>query len=160
MEASWVGRCHKYLMHGATLVTIHKTPPQHVRSFFRIEWSRFRCCLEVLLWCWDHQRECLCFDLSVFGWEFGISSYGMLLFLSHECIDHRRIEMVSKTKKMAFWKDDFSELHQAHLATNEERRMAVSFAICSNQKEYFKEKDLWAHIQLKDLEQLSRDQST
>lgn len=131
MEISgwWI---HKYLMHGP-LWKIHQTHHRPSKSFF--EWndlfSLFFGAISVALIVLGAE------DLDYRFWiGIGISLYGLLYFVLHDVLVHRRLKWFDRPKNN-FLKAIF-RAHQAHHRSNQ-RDDAVSFGLFWVPREYFKE---------------------
>jgi len=125
---------HKYLMHGP-LWMIHKTHHQHSKSFF--EWNDLFSVLfgsiAVLL---------IFLGVNTFDYRFwmgvGITLYGVLYFILHDVLVHRRLTWFGKPKH-PFLKGIY-KAHQAHHKTNK-KDDAVSFGLFVVPKEFFSTKE-------------------
>ncbi|MFL0685169.1 MAG: sterol desaturase family protein [Algoriphagus aquaeductus] len=125
---------HKYLMHGP-LWMIHKTHHQPSKSFF--EWndvfSLIFGSVAVIL---------ILLGIDTLDYRFwmgvGISLYGLLYFILHDVMVHRRLKWFDRPKN-TFLKGIF-KAHQAHHKTNL-KDDAVSFGLFVVPKEFFKNEE-------------------
>ncbi|PZV86426.1 beta-carotene 3-hydroxylase [Algoriphagus aquaeductus] len=125
---------HKYLMHGPLWI-IHKTHHQPSKSFF--EWndvfSLIFGSVAVIL---------ILLGIDTLDYRFwmgvGISLYGLLYFILHDVMVHRRLKWFDRPKN-TFLKGIF-KAHQAHHKTNL-KDDAVSFGLFVVPKEFFKNEE-------------------
>lgn len=125
---------HKYLMHGPLWI-IHKTHHQPSKSFF--EWndvfSLIFGSVAVIL---------ILLGIDTLDYRFwmgvGISLYGLLYFILHDVMVHRRLKWFDRPKN-TFLKRIF-KAHQAHHKTNL-KDDAVSFGLFVVPKEFFKNEE-------------------
>ncbi|GMQ31415.1 sterol desaturase family protein [Algoriphagus confluentis] len=125
---------HKYLMHGP-LWMIHKTHHQPSKSFFELNdlFSLLFGGIAVLLIVLGAEELDYRFWMGV-----GISVYGILYFILHDVMVHRRLKWLERPKK-GFLKGIF-KAHQAHHKTNA-KEDAVSFGLFVVPREFFKEEE-------------------
>ncbi|MCE7055942.1 sterol desaturase family protein [Algoriphagus sp. AGSA1] len=125
---------HKYLMHGP-LWMIHKTHHKHSGSFFELNdlFSLLFGSIAVLLIFLGVEELDYRFWLGI-----GISLYGMLYFLLHDILIHRRIKWMNRPK--SHFLQGILKAHQAH-HYSDKRDGAVSFGLFLVPKKYFKKKD-------------------
>ena len=122
---------HKYIMHGP-LWNIHKTHHEPSKSFFELNdlFSLLFGSIAILL-----------IFIGVDGLDYrfwigvGISLYGVLYFIIHDVLVHRRVKWFERPKN-SFLLGIF-RAHQAHHATNK-KNDAVSFGLFIVPKKYFK----------------------
>lgn len=125
---------HKYLMHGP-LWMIHKTHHQPSKSFFELNdlFSVFFGSVAVIL---------ILLGVNTLDYRFwigmGISLYGILYFILHDVLVHRRLKWFDRPKN-SFLKGIF-KAHQAHHRTNQ-KEDAVSFGLFVVPKEFFKSEE-------------------
>jgi beta-carotene 3-hydroxylase len=122
---------HKYLMHGP-LWMIHKTHHQHSNTFFELNdlfSVLFGSIALVLLF-----KGVDSLDYR-FWMGVGISLYGVLYFILHDVLVHRRLKWFDRPKNR-FLKGIF-KAHQAHHRTNQ-KEDAVSFGLFVVPKKFFK----------------------
>lgn len=123
---------HKFLMHGP-LWMIHKTHHQPGKYAFELNdlFSLLFGSVAVVL---------IFLGVGELDYRFwmgvGISLYGLLYFILHDVLIHRRIKWFQKPKN-AFLRGIF-KAHQAHHRTNK-KDDAVSFGLFVVPREYFKE---------------------
>ena len=121
---------HKYLMHGP-LWMIHKTHHQPSKTFFELNdlFSLLFGGIALLL---------IFKGLDTLDFRFwmgmGISLYGVLYFVLHDVLVHRRLKWFDRPKN-AFLKGIF-KAHQAHHKTNQ-KEDAVSFGLFVVPKKFF-----------------------
>jgi len=122
---------HKYIMHGP-LWNIHKTHHEPSKSFFELNdlFSLLFGSVAVIL---------LFLGVENFDYRFwigvGISLYGMLYFIIHDVLVHRRAKWFDRPKNSLLLV--IFRAHQAHHATNK-KDDAVSFGLFIVPKKYFK----------------------
>ncbi len=123
---------HKYLMHGP-LWMIHKTHHQPNKFAFELNdlFSLLFGSIAVVLIVLGLEELDYRFWMGV-----GISFYGLLYFILHDVLIHKRIKWFQKPKN-AFLRGIF-KAHQAHHRTNK-KDDAVSFGLFVVPREYFKE---------------------
>jgi beta-carotene 3-hydroxylase len=122
---------HKYIMHGP-LWKIHKTHHEPSKSFFELNdlFSLLFGSIAIVL-----------IFLGVDGLDYrfwigvGISLYGVLYFIIHDVLVHRRVKWFERPNN-SFLLGIF-RAHQAHHATNK-KNDAVSFGLFIVPKKYFK----------------------
>ena len=125
---------HKYLMHGPLWI-IHKTHHQPSKSFF--EWN------DVFSLIFGSVAVILIL-LGIYTLDYrfwmgvGISLYGLLYFILHDVMVHRRLKWFDRPKN-TFLKGIF-KAHQAHHKTNL-KDDAVSFGLFVVPKEFFKNEE-------------------
>jgi beta-carotene 3-hydroxylase len=122
---------HKYIMHGP-LWNIHKTHHEPSKSFFELNdlFSLLFGSIAIVLIIIGVDRLDYRFWIGV-----GISLYGMLYFIIHDVLVHRRVKWFERPKN-SFLLGIF-RAHQAHHATNK-KNDAVSFGLFIVPKKYFK----------------------
>lgn len=122
---------HKYIMHGP-LWNIHKTHHEPSKSFFELNdlFSLLFGSIAIVLIIVGVDRLDYRFWIGV-----GISLYGMLYFIIHDVLVHRRVKWFERPKN-SFLLGIF-RAHQAHHATNK-KNDAVSFGLFIVPKKYFK----------------------
>lgn len=125
---------HKYLMHGP-LWMIHKTHHRHSGSF--LEWN------DLFSILFGGIAVALIFlGVDTLDYRFwmgiGISLYGMLYFVLHDVLVHRRLTWFGRPSK-SFLKGIY-KAHQAHHKTNQ-KDDAVSFGLFIVPKKFFKEEE-------------------
>lgn len=125
---------HKYLMHGP-LWMIHKTHHTHSKSFF--EWNDlfsllFGSIAVVLIFLGATTLDYR------FWMGVGITLYGLLYFVLHDVLVHRRLTWFGKPKH-PFLKGIY-KAHQAHHKTNK-KDDAVSFGLFVVPKEFFNKEE-------------------
>lgn len=122
---------HKYLMHGP-LWMIHKTHHQSSKSFFELNdlFSVLFGSIALILIFKGVEKLDYRFWMGV-----GISLYGVLYFILHDVLVHRRLKWFDRPKN-AFLKGIF-KAHQAHHRTNQ-KEDAVSFGLFVVPKKFFK----------------------
>lgn len=125
---------HKYLMHGP-LWMIHKTHHQPSKSFFELNdlFSLLFGGIAIVLILLGVEQLDYRFWIGV-----GISLYGMLYFILHDVLVHRRLKWLERPK-ILFLLGIF-RAHQAHHKTNK-KKGAVSFGLFWVPKEYFKKEE-------------------
>ncbi len=125
---------HKYLMHGP-LWMIHKTHHQPSKSFFELNdlFSLLFGSIAMLLIFKGIDRLDYRFWMGV-----GISLYGVLYFVLHDVLVHRRLKWFDRPKN-GFLKGIF-KAHQAHHKTNQ-KEDAVSFGLFVVPKKFFKQEE-------------------
>lgn len=122
---------HKYIMHGP-LWNIHKTHHEPSKSFFELNdlFSLLFGSIAIAL---------IFFGVDNLDYRFwigiGISLYGVLYFIIHDVLVHRRAKWFDRPKN-SFLLGIF-RAHQAHHATNK-KHDAVSFGLFIVPKKYFK----------------------
>lgn len=125
---------HKYLMHGP-LWMIHKTHHEPSKHAFELNdlFSLLFGSIAVIL---------IFLGVSELDYRFwigiGISLYGLLYFILHDVLIHRRIKWFERPKSL-FLRGIF-KAHQAHHRSNK-KDDAVSFGLFVVPKEYFKEEE-------------------
>ncbi|WP_198669947.1 sterol desaturase family protein [Cognataquiflexum aquatile] len=122
---------HKYIMHGP-LWNIHKTHHEPSKSFFELN--------DLFSLLFGSIAIALIFlgvdNLDYRFWiGIGISLYGVLYFIIHDVLVHRRAKWFDRPKN-SFLLGIF-RAHQAHHATNK-KHDAVSFGLFIVPKKYFK----------------------
>lgn len=127
--ASWF--IHKYLMHGP-LWFIHKTHHTARKGFF--EWN------DLFTLLFGSIAMVLIFkgvaDLDYRFWiGMGISLYGMVYFIFHDILIHRRFKWLDKPRSKFFMA--ISNAHRDHHKTNK-KEDAVSFGLLLVPFRYFK----------------------
>ena len=122
---------HKYIMHGP-LWNIHKTHHEPSKSFFELNdlFSLLFGSIAIVLIIIGVDRLDYRFWIGV-----GISLYGMLYFIIHDVLVHRRVKWFERPKN-SFLLGIF-RAHQAHHATNK-KNDAVSFGLFIVPNKYFK----------------------
>lgn len=125
---------HKYLMHGP-LWMIHKTHHQPSKSFFELNdlFSLLFGSISMLLIFKGMESLDYRFWMGV-----GISLYGILYFVLHDVLVHRRLKWFDRPKN-TFLKGIF-KAHQAHHKTNQ-KEDAVSFGLFVVPKKFFKREE-------------------
>jgi beta-carotene 3-hydroxylase len=129
MEFSgWV--IHKYLMHGP-LWMIHKTHHQPSKSFFELNdlFSVVFGSIAVVLILMGVEELDFRFWMGI-----GISLYGVLYFVLHDVLVHRRLKWFERPKN-SFLEGIF-KAHQAHHRTNQ-KEDAISFGLFVVPKQFF-----------------------
>ncbi|WP_111668767.1 sterol desaturase family protein [Algoriphagus litoralis] len=125
---------HKYLMHGP-LWMIHKTHHQPSKTFFELNdlFSLLFGSVAVIL---------IIKGIDTLDYRFwmgiGISVYGLLYFVLHDVLVHRRLKWFDRPKT-TFLKGIF-KAHQAHHRTNQ-KEDAVSFGLFVVPKKFFKDEE-------------------
>ncbi|MDP2041328.1 MAG: sterol desaturase family protein [Algoriphagus sp.] len=125
---------HKYLMHGP-LWMIHKTHHQPSKSFFELNdlFSLLFGSVALIL---------IVLGAELFDYRFwigmGISLYGVLYFVLHDVLVHRRLKWFDRPRN-TFLKGIF-KAHQAHHRTNQ-KEDAVSFGLFVVPKKFFKNEE-------------------
>ena len=123
---------HKYLMHGP-LWSIHKThhtPSKHKFELNDIFSLIFGSIAVVLIFAGVQ-------DLDFRFWlGIGISLYGMLYFILHDILIHRRTKVFGRPKSKILL--GIYKAHQAHHISNK-KEGAVSFGLFLVPKKYFKD---------------------
>lgn len=125
---------HKYLMHGP-LWMIHKTHHQPSKSFFELNDVFSLLFGGVAVWLIFLGVENLDYRFWV---GVGISLYGMLYFVLHDVLVHRRVRWFDSPKS-GFLRGIF-KAHQAHHRSRE-RDGAVSFGLFWVPKKYFRKEE-------------------
>lgn len=122
---------HKYIMHGP-LWNIHKTHHEPSKSFFELNdlFSFLFGSVSIILIIIGVENLDYRFWIGV-----GISLYGLLYFIIHDVLVHRRAKWFGRPKN-SFLQGIF-KAHQAHHATNK-KHDAVSFGLFIVPKKYFK----------------------
>jgi beta-carotene 3-hydroxylase len=122
---------HKYIMHGP-LWNIHKTHHEPSKSFFELNdlFSLLFGSIAVALILLGVDNLDYRFWIGI-----GISLYGVLYFIIHDVLVHRRAKWFDRPKN-SFLLGIF-RAHQAHHATNK-KHDAVSFGLFIVPKKYFK----------------------
>jgi len=125
---------HKYLMHGP-LWMIHKTHHQPSKTFFELN--------DLFSLLFGSVAVVLIFKgVDTFDYRFwmgiGISLYGLLYFVLHDVLVHRRLKWFDRPKT-TFLKGIF-KAHQAHHKTNQ-KEDAVSFGLFVVPKKFFKHEE-------------------
>lgn len=122
---------HKYIMHGP-LWNIHKTHHEPSKSFFELNdlFSLLFGSIAVTLTFLGVDNLDYRFWIGI-----GISLYGVLYFIIHDVLVHRRAKWFDRPKN-SFLLGIF-RAHQAHHATNK-KHDAVSFGLFIVPKKYFK----------------------
>lgn len=125
---------HKYLMHGP-LWMIHKTHHQPSKGFFELNdmFSLLFGSVALIL---------IVLGAELFDYRFwigmGISLYGVLYFVLHDVLVHRRLKWFDRPRN-TFLKGIF-KAHQAHHRTNQ-KEDAVSFGLFVVPKKFFKNEE-------------------
>jgi beta-carotene 3-hydroxylase len=124
---------HKYIMHGP-LWKIHKTHHQPSKSFFELNdlFSLLFGSIAVILIFLGVDKLDYRFWMGV-----GISTYGLLYFIIHDILVHRRLKWFERPKSKFLL--GIFKAHQAHHANNR-KDDAVSFGLFVVPKKYFKSK--------------------
>lgn len=122
---------HKYIMHGP-LWSIHKTHHEPSKHYFELN--------DLFSLLFGSVAIVLIFlgvgELDYRFWMgIGISLYGMLYFVIHDVLVHRRLKWFSRPKNKFLL--GIFKAHQAHHATNK-KDDAVSFGLFVVPKKYFK----------------------
>jgi beta-carotene 3-hydroxylase len=122
---------HKYIMHGP-LWKIHKTHHQPSKSFFELNdlFSLLFGSVAVLLIFLGVDKLDYRFWMGI-----GISMYGLLYFIIHDVLVHRRLKWFERPKSKFLI--GIFKAHQAHHANNQ-KDDAVSFGLFIVPKKYFK----------------------
>lgn len=122
---------HKYVMHGP-LWNIHKTHHQPSKSFFELNdlFSLLFGSVAIILIIIGVENLDYRFWIGV-----GISLYGLLYFIIHDVLVHRRVRWFERPKNNFLL--GIFRAHQAHHATNK-KEDAVSFGLFIVPKKYFK----------------------
>lgn len=125
---------HKYLMHGP-LWMIHKTHHQPSETFFELNdlFSVLFGSIALILIFKGVDTLDYHFWMGV-----GISLYGLLYFVLHDVLVHRRLKWFDRPKN-AFLRGIF-KAHQAHHRTNQ-KEDAVSFGLFVVPKKFFKNEE-------------------
>lgn len=129
---SWA--IHKYIMHGP-LWEIHKTHHVHTKGFFELNdvFTVFFGSIAIVL---------IFLGVSDLDYRFwigcGISLYGMLYFILHDVLIHKRFKWLGRPK--GTFLQGIAKAHQAHHKTNS-KNDAVSFGLFWVPKEYFRKKE-------------------
>lgn len=123
---------HKYLMHGP-LWMIHKTHHQPSKTFFELNdlFSVLFGSIALILIFKGVDSLDYRFWMGV-----GISLYGVLYFILHDILVHRRLKWFDRPEN-GFLKGIF-KAHQAHHRTNQ-KEDAVSFGLFIVPKKFFKQ---------------------
>jgi beta-carotene 3-hydroxylase len=121
---------HKYLMHGP-LWMIHKTHHQPSKSFFELNdlFSVIFGSIAVVLILMGVEELDYRFWMGI-----GISLYGVLYFVLHDVLVHRRLKWFERPKN-SFLEGIF-KAHQAHHRTNQ-KEDAISFGLFVVPKQFF-----------------------
>lgn len=122
---------HKYIMHGP-LWSIHKTHHEPSKHYFELNdlFSLLFGSVAIVLIFLGIKELDYRFWMGV-----GISLYGMLYFVIHDVLVHRRLKWFSRPKNKFLL--GIFKAHQAHHATNK-KDDAVSFGLFVVPKKYFK----------------------
>lgn len=125
---------HKYLMHGP-LWMIHKTHHQPSKTFFELNdlFSVLFGSIALILIFKGVDSLDFRFWMGV-----GISLYGVLYFILHDVLVHRRLKWFDRPQN-GFLKGIF-KAHQAHHRTNQ-KEDAVSFGLFVVPKKFFKSEE-------------------
>lgn len=125
---------HKYLMHGP-LWSIHKTHHQPSHSFFELNdlFSLAFGSVAVLLIFLGVEALDYRFWIGV-----GISIYGLLYFVLHDVLVHRRLKWFDRPKSVLL--KGIFKAHQAHHQTNK-KEGAVSFGLFIVSRRFFKKEE-------------------
>ena len=125
---------HKYLMHGP-LWMIHKTHHQPSKTFFELNdlFSVLFGSIALILIFKGVDSLDYRFWMGV-----GISLYGVLYFILHDVLVHRRLKWFDRPQN-GFLKGIF-KAHQAHHRTNQ-KKDAVSFGLFVVPKKFFKNEE-------------------
>jgi beta-carotene 3-hydroxylase len=122
---------HKYIMHGP-LWKIHKTHHQPSKTYFELNdlFSLLFGSVSIIL---------IIIGVENFDYRFwigvGISLYGLLYFIIHDVLVHRRVRWFERPNNNFLL--GIFRAHQAHHATNK-KEDAVSFGLFIVHKKYFK----------------------
>lgn len=125
---------HKYLMHGP-LWKIHKTHHEPSKSFLELNdlFSVLFGGVAIVL---------IFLGISELDYRFwmgiGISIYGLLYFVLHDVMVHRRLKWFDRPRN--FFLKGIFKAHQAHHRTNQ-KDDAVSFGLFIVPKEFFKKEE-------------------
>jgi beta-carotene 3-hydroxylase len=125
---------HKYLMHGP-LWMIHKTHHEPSKSFFELNdlFSVLFGSVAIVL---------IFLGITELDYRFwmgiGISFYGILYFVLHDVMVHRRLKWFDRPKNYLL--KGIFKAHQAHHKTNQ-KDDAVSFGLFLVPKEFFKKEE-------------------
>lgn len=125
---------HKYLMHGP-LWMIHKTHHEPSKTFFELNDLFSVLFGGVAIVLIIKGAETLDYR---FWMGMGISLYGLLYFILHDVLVHRRLKWFDRPNN-AFLKGIF-KAHQAHHRTNQ-KEDAVSFGLFVFPKKFFKNEE-------------------
>jgi beta-carotene 3-hydroxylase len=122
---------HKYIMHGP-LWNIHKTHHEPSKSFFELNdlFSLLFGSVAIILIFLGVEKLDYRFWIGI-----GISLYGVLYFVIHDVLVHRRVKWFDRPKSNFLL--GIFRAHQAHHATNK-KDDAVSFGLFIVPKKYFK----------------------
>jgi len=122
---------HKHIMHGP-LWRIHKTHHEPSKSFFELNdlFSLLFGSIAISLIFLGVDKLDYRFWMGI-----GISVYGLLYFIIHDVLVHRRLKWFEKPKSKFLM--GIFKAHQAHHATNK-KEDAVSFGLFVVKKKYFK----------------------
>ncbi len=127
---SWI--IHKYIMHGL-LWSVHKTHHRRHKSFFELNdlFSLLFGAVSIVL---------IVAGVDTPGYKFwigaGIAAYGLLYFVLHDILIHRRIQ--SKRKISNRYLKALARAHYDHHKTNQ-REDAVCFGLLWIPGKYFKQ---------------------
>jgi beta-carotene 3-hydroxylase len=125
----WV---HKYVMHGV-LWKIHKTHHEHSKGYFELN--------DLFTLIFGGTAVVLIFQgVETFDYRFwigcGISLYGMLYFVLHDVMIHKRLKWLGRPK--AKYLKAITKAHRAH-HKSKEKDDAVSFGLFFIPQRYFKD---------------------
>lgn len=125
---------HKYVMHGV-LWKIHRTHHEHTKGFFELN--------DLFTVVFGGTAILLIFlGIESFDYRFwigcGISLYGMLYFILHDVLIHKRLKWFGRPKSK--YLKAIADAHRAHHKTRE-KTDAVSFGLFVVPKRYFKEEE-------------------
>nr|WP_323755781.1 sterol desaturase family protein [Roseivirga sp.] len=126
---------HKYIMHGV-LWKIHKTHHQHTKGYFELN--------DIFTLIFGGAAVVLIF-LGVENLDYrfwlgcGISLYGMLYFVLHDVLIHKRLKLLGRPK-LKYLKA-ITKAHRAH-HKSKEKEDAESFGLFLIPRKYFKEEDI------------------
>ena len=131
MEAfSWW--IHKYVMHGV-LWKIHKTHHEHTKGFFELN--------DLFTLLFGGIAVTLIFlGIDEFDYRFwigtGISAYGMLYFILHDVLIHKRLKWFGRPKSN--YLQGIAKAHRDHHKSRSKEH-GVSFGLFVVPKKYFRE---------------------
>lgn len=123
---------HKYIMHGV-LWKIHKTHHQHTKGYFELN--------DLFTLLFGGAAVVLIF-LGVENLDYrfwlgcGISLYGMLYFVLHDVLIHKRLKLLGRPKSK--YLRAITRAHRAH-HKSKEKDDSVSFGLFVVPKKYFNE---------------------
>lgn len=127
--ASWL--IHKYLMHGF-LWNIHRTHHEHKESFFELNdvFSLFFGSIAAILIYLGAKNG---FDVRFWA-GMGVSTYGMLYFVLHDIMIHKRLKWFGRSQNK--YLQAISKAHAAHHKTRE-KDGSESFGLLVVAKKFF-----------------------